>query len=380
MKKFIPLLVLAFIVLIAGCTQQKIDTNNGVVVDDFSADPTVARADDVVTLFLNIENRGDVTASHVGACLYGVEGWYDINGFPISEPAGGGLFISASENYIEICWEDENGRRVCGGYDWERKRGYLDIDWNNIMISYGDYFAAYCPEPLQAWGDLELLPPDENKNRPGQFQTKQWVLRPPILPEGVQNPYKITARVFYDYKTTGSVNVIAMNSEEYERRENMGNIPIDPITVSNSNGPIKLNVVKATAPIVVNERRGGYEYANFIFELENVGDGWPVTYGENGLMLGYITVTGPGVTFSECLGQRDPGNEVFIDPISYPDYVDVPKLKSDGKYQFSCNVAIDRDEWVGRPMGTITLNFDFRYLYYIDAETTVTVIGESPYE
>ena len=385
MRKGLVLAVISLlaIILISGCTSNtKPVVGKGVVVNEFSADPKVAQPDDTVTFYLDIENAGDVTAHNVGAVLYGLEGWNDINGNPISGPYTlSGLNSYVSQNSIEFYWTDNQGHTIRGGYDWDRERGYLDAIWNNFRIVIGNYYHDLFSSVIGAWGDLELRPAIPEKNIPAQFQTKQWTFYPPILPEGVKQTYKVTARVYYDYKTTGTINIPVYSSAEWERRQNSGKTA-DTILSSNSAGPIQLNIIKATSPIIVNEKRAGYEKPTFTLQFQNVGDGWPLVIDRLGqestsLLLGTIKVDGPGVIFDDCLGQTG-GNIIYVDPNLYPE-VNILKLRSDGKLPFQCTLAIDRSVFASQPMATITLSFDFRYYYYTDATTDVTVIGESEF-
>ena len=79
------LLLVALIVVISGCvTSSNKNPNDAIVINEFSADPPLAEPDDVVNVFLDIENVGGTTARCVTADLYGDESWYNEMGQPLS--------------------------------------------------------------------------------------------------------------------------------------------------------------------------------------------------------------------------------------------------------------------------------------------------------
>ena len=116
-----------------------------------------------------------------------------------------------------------------------------------------------------------MRPPDLLLNRPGDLKTKAWSYYPPVLPEGVQTSFPVKARVTYDYHTTGTISIPAYSKSYYRIPENSGKLDLTP-TVDNTNAPIQISLRKGTA-VVVDDRSTGDEYATFIIDFVNVGDG-----------------------------------------------------------------------------------------------------------
>ena len=118
----------------------------------------------------------------------------------------------------------------------------------------------------------------------------------------------MTARVSYLYTTNAHVNLIAYNKAEAQRRELLGEPMTLPVEIVNSHAaPIQVVATRGINPIVVNQRSPNYELANYVFEFQNVGNGWPLPMGTdavtpNGFIFATVELNGPGATFHDCLG------------------------------------------------------------------------------
>ena len=81
MKKVFLVLLIASVVLISGCVNNravKTGENRGVTINSFTASPLQAYTGEQVLFDLEIENIGGTTAKNVQAHLFGVEGqWRD---------------------------------------------------------------------------------------------------------------------------------------------------------------------------------------------------------------------------------------------------------------------------------------------------------------
>jgi len=67
------------------------------------------------------------------------------------------------------------------------------------------------------------------------------------------------------------------------------------------------------------------------------------------------------------LGQQG-GSLVFVDsPLA--------KLRSDNTAPFGCTVGIDRSAWIDKPLGEISIIFDLYYIYFVEEELDVEVLG-----
>ncbi|MCX6821817.1 MAG: hypothetical protein NTW30_03495 [Candidatus Aenigmarchaeota archaeon] len=75
MKKILILLILIGVVLISGCvgqTQTSQTGTNGLIISDFSPDPTIVMAGDPANLNFELQNVGDAVAKNMKVELYGV--------------------------------------------------------------------------------------------------------------------------------------------------------------------------------------------------------------------------------------------------------------------------------------------------------------------
>ncbi|MFC2143354.1 hypothetical protein ACFLQN_03065 [Candidatus Aenigmatarchaeota archaeon] len=250
--------------------------------------------------------------------------------------------------------------------------GYIGGVWGEFTQGLCDAYgqASFNHPTIKVFPNL--APPLPERNRPGQFAIAEWIFSPPFLPEGVRVDYPVTSRVSYWYSSNAVINVRGFNKDEYNRMSDAGEALLYPANVVNSHAsPIKVTLEKATSPIVVNQRQYGTEIAPFLIRLENVGSGFPLpvtsdAYGETGLIFGTIEVRGPGVYFYDCLGQTS-GDFIFLDGLA--------KLRSDQTMPIGCTLGIDRNFWVDRPTDTVSLVFNLYYVYFVDDETKVTVLG-----
>lgn len=401
MKYYI--IILSLLVLITACTGSiNTDDNNGIVINKFDADPDQAETDDRVNFFLDVENVGGTTAKCVVAEIYGVDSWYDINGRLIGNYYGtygapvrfGGdnfqFVVTDINGNLQICYRGgligdllgaifgtniDTDERVCytrDRNDDETFSIYVTRMWDEftqgMCSAYTDASNQF--STIKVWPSLE--PPLPQRNRPGQFVTTEWIMKPPVLPQGVSADYPVTARVKYWYSSNANINIRAYNKEEYRRMTDLGQATQSELDVVNSFGsPIHITVQRGTNPIIVNQRNEGYELANYLIELQNTGSGFPLpiesdVYGESGLVFGTIEVRGPGAFFYDCLGQQNT-NVVFLDGLT--------KIRSDNTAPFGCVIGIDRSVWADRPTDTISIIFNLHYVYYVDAQTSVKISG-----
>lgn len=388
------------IVLISGCigSNVKVDANNGLIVNSFSADPQVAEATDYVRFFLDGENVGGTTATCVTTELYGVDNWRDELGQPISNfgavfPTQGlGFSVDINNgnlNMLDFCYSDIQRGRVCLDYSKQSN----DISLTGFLTtSFGTFSNQFCNNMMTTDSRLllskfqpELIPPNPSLGRSGQSFTEQWILRPPVLPEGTSVNYPITARTSYFYTTNAVMNLQAFSKAEFKRRIDLGQATEYPMKIENSFGsPIQIVASRGDNPIVVNPESvvGNIEYHTYRFEFQNVGDGFPLPLSkvdlsgsplpqtQNGFIFATLAIDGPGAFFSDCLGQS--GSEIFIGSNVIGSLV---KLRSDQTVPIGCTIGIDRNRWTATPIGTISFTFSLYYRYYIDRTINVNVLG-----
>ena len=325
MKKYV--LLLLAMVFIAGCIGSrpvKIEANNGLKITEFSADPPVAEFNDNVLFTVGIENVGGTTAGQVV------------------------LNLSGLENI------------------WRRQGGTL-LTADDVKRDYGSE---------------KFDPPLPAQNRPGDLKIYAKTFLPPILPEGVEQDFPVTARVTFKYKTSGSIVIPTISKSLLKIKTDKGE-PVDSTPrISNSDGPLKIGLAKGTVPIVVDEKKGQQQEATFVIEFVNTGDGFPLT-GLAGLLEGSITVLGPGVRFHPaegCLGfTPSNGNKIDFrirgtDPESLQKF-DLLKLRSTGRLPLSCTVIIRQTAFTPTTSGSITFSIEMEYKYFVEKTINVRVIG-----
>lgn len=293
-------LILFALVIASGCIQgtggdeAQIDANNGIVINEFSADPSVVVAgEDLSSIYLEVENMGGTTATGVTVSIEG--------------------------------------------------SGFTGVGEKTIGT---------------------MSPPDLETDTPGDFAARQWELNPVNVGEGIKHTYTISGRVTYGYTTTAAATVPLYSHDEFRRLQKLGQEIKDKVTLTNTAAPIKVGVSGAV-PLIA---RDSEDEGTYRFEFINVGDGMPATAGEDGLIEGTISVTGP-VEFSSCLGQS--GQTITLGDETAPMEEQV-KIRQGETAKRACTVAMTEDP---APKEDITFTFELDYDYYVTEEVGVTVIG-----
>ena len=419
------LLAILGIVFIAGCVSDTAkNPNNGIMINDFSVDPKTAEYGDTVRLFLDGENVGGTTAECVTTELFGLEGgWLNLDGtsfrpyFGAQTIGAGGVLVGFRGFGLDIhktdgkwggsfVWQDQDitgGETIAIGIeqgnngDFAASVGgsFFDIR-TAVDSSFRQFVAEYCNYVGGKYsGQIKfepvLSPPMTERNKPGQSFTHDWIVKPPLIPEGLKVDYPVTARTSFFYTSNAQVNIPAFSKSEYRRRQDIGDQTEFPLDVVNTYAaPIQVGISRGASPIVVNTDvlsglgDTGTETFNYLIEIENVGQGYPLPFTntesttglgpdvESGFMIATMSIVGPGAMFQDCLGQS--GQEVFIGPDVVQNLV---KLRSDNSAPFGCKIVVDKSDWTTTPVGTISITFNILYRYYIDKHTTVSVIGPS---
>lgn len=320
MKKVIPILLITIALIIAtfssGCVRQKanrtptISSTDGLIIKEFSSDLSRYEDTEPINVYLEIENVGGTTARRVNYTILGVA-WNNT-----------------------ICW---NGT----GLD-------------------------KCPQELG-----NLSPPDLSTQPPipGDFVSLSWNIPPyEALPEGVELPVTITARVTYDYYSNGEVSIPVINKEYYKMllKQNKP-IPSTP-GVKNSDGPIHIDIEKAGLPIIVEKDVDVQhpETAQIRIYIKNVGSGAPIKGYDIGNMTVNLTLLGTDVEFTSCQGLNvDTTNKKANGEIV---------LRRAGTVTIPCTIKItDAPELYS----TISIVFETKYRYFIEKPLTVTIVGTS---
>jgi uncharacterized protein YcfL len=326
MKKEAIFILIIAAVLISGCAQSRpvnSNENRGVTINSFSASPIKVFSGEQVLFDAEIENIGGTTATNVRADLYGVEGqWYDSMGNPVDSS-------------------------------------------------------------LTKLGETRLKPPVPDRNIPGDFRIVQWQLTTPDFPQGISDQnVRVDLRVTYDYNTSGYMNVRLMSLDEWRRRQTNEQDVSNPDVLVNSNGPIKLSLARdyKDSLIIDNSADGeAVQILPFKIQIDNVGDGYPITEEEGGLigaggrLGGTIDLYGPaGIEFDECLGVAG-GKHIELDDANI--IVRLRESVNHGSVPITCTVRVDKDLWGNRFNDYVQLIFNLKYKYYVDESVHVIVSG-----
>ena len=323
-KIIIPVLLMA-VILASGCTNTRTvtsDANRGVTINSFTASPVMAYRGESVIFDLEIENIGGTTAKNVQADIFGVQGQ----------------------------WKDSLGNAI--------------------------------DSTLPKWGTLTLRPPFPSRNIPGEFRIANWQVITPDIPQGITTKLPITARVTYDYNTSGHLGVKLVSMDEYRRKQSLGEQVTNAFEIVNSNGPLKLSIPERyQAPIIVDTSSSSqFETYPFRIQIDNVGDGYPITpeddgviRGAGGRLQGTIDLLGPGVEFDDCLGARS-GTHLDLNNADI-----LVRLREIGKgsLPLACNIKISKAVFgPTHTEDTLQFIFNIRYRYYVKQTVNVQVIGQ----
>ncbi len=176
-------------------------------------------------------------------------------------------------------------------------------------------------------------------------------------------------RIYYDYSSSAVTQPITIYSkDEWKRRTaRKEQIPIEPVSITNNDGPIQFSVENRVNPMI--DPDSSNPRIPLIIHVINRGEGTPFLNGEENLMDGTVSVLSNAVKSIECKA----GENTFY-PSSNPTKVRLNfKLSRTGKQNFLCTLYFDKDRI--QDINTFQLQFDFHYRYYITAQTSFDVWG-----
>ncbi|MCX6815565.1 MAG: hypothetical protein NT120_01805 [Candidatus Aenigmarchaeota archaeon] len=316
MKKLLLLILLVSVILVSGCVQQATPTSasRGLTIRSFDVNPSQVQANEPVLIDVAVDNVGGTTATNAQLDFYGVQDQ----------------------------WRDSTGNTVT----------------STLTRALGT-----------------MTPPEPSRNVPGQTKLVQLELRPPELPQGITTALPLEARVTYDYKTSGFINMPAVSEDEY-RRMQINKEVADTATVVNSAGPLAMSMDTQYIPIRVDTTSTDDTVWPLKIILTNVGDGFPITQeddvairGAGGKLQGTIQLLGPA-EFAECLGATS-GKSVDLDNSDI-----TLRLRSSGSVPIACSIKLDPSTFdTNHPKDTVKLIFDISYRYYVSSKASVMVTG-----
>ena len=205
--------------------------------------------------------------------------------------------------------------------------------------------------------DLTVTPPV-----PGEFESWSTTLSAYDLPEGVVLPVTLTARVEYNYSSNGAVHIPVLSKEEYKRRLQRGiAIPSAP-NVTNSAGPIHIDIDPRGLPPVLREAR---ENITLLILLKNVGSGVPINAtGGEGMITANLTLLGLNSRFVDC-------SDYNVTPLPASSTKVRVRLRRGESAKIPCTVELDKP--TAHEMLSLLFKSDYRY--YTEKQLTVTIVG-----
>ncbi|MEM5870516.1 MAG: hypothetical protein QW758_01005 [Candidatus Aenigmatarchaeota archaeon] len=217
---------------------------------------------------------------------------------------------------------------------------------------------------VQACGPWDLAPPDLSISPPlrGDVKACNRIIQPfAQLPEGVEFPLQLIARVTYDYRSNGAINIPVLSKEfyAYNIRENR---PIPKTyNVTNSMGPIHIDL-DARLPIIIDSPMTEIP-VNVIFK--NVGSGVPIMRGgPAGDIIGKLNIklNIVGGNFKECGYLQGSG----------PSVGGTIELRKGETIRIPCTITIPN---VPQTYQYITMTFESDYGYFTEKPINIVVAG-----
>lgn len=217
---------------------------------------------------------------------------------------------------------------------------------------------------VQPCGPWELAPPDLSISPPlrGDVKACNRIIQPfTQLPEGIEFPIQLIARVTYDYRSNGAINIPVLSKEfyTYNIRENR---PLPKThNVTNSMGPIHIDL-DARLPIIVDSPMTEIPI-NVIFK--NVGSGVPITRGGPGKdIIGKLNIrlNIVGGNFKECGYLQGSGTTVTGNI----------ELRKGETIRIPCTITITN---VPQTYQYITMTFESDYGYFTEKPINIIVAG-----
>ncbi len=238
-----------------------------------------------------------------------------------------------------------------------------DVEAVLIGIDVDEWGTGFSWDSEKDLGDL--VAPDPTTSTEGGTRQVQWNLEAPNLPKGTEFTYEPTVRVFYDYKTRATKPVTLVDVDELRRIVQQGKT-LPGGSTSSSAGPLSIEVrtgdfvktqdYRDPFPLNVFITNDLWESGGSVIE----GSGYYGGYGFEELRYPVkVTITLPeGMSLESSEGCSTSG-----------DWVELWKGKS---AEMTCEVRID-DPPEYRQDKVIQVELEYRY--YIDASTSINVIG-----
>ena len=317
MKRIIPIFLVAMVLSLAvfssGCIRQEenrtvtVSSTDGLIIKEFSADASTYEKGENITLSLDIENVGGTTAENVT------------------------LYI-------------------------------LGVTWTNkTCINPKTATVEECPKVIAK----KLSPPDLSTGTKGDYIYLTWTIPGySTIPEGIELPVTIRARVLYDYHSNGEVDVPVI-SKDYQKLLSHQNKPLPTAPeAQNSRGPIHIDIEREGLPIVVEKNNPITRQVRVY--IKNVGSGAPILNDDLGKLKLKLSLLTHGVD-AELLSCQttEATNNVWTGDIV---------LRRGETVTIPCTINFTNTE-VPESYNMLGIVFETNYTYFIEKPLTVTIVG-----
>jgi hypothetical protein len=239
-----------------------------------------------------------------------------------------------------------------------------DVKAQIIGIDLDEWGTGFSWSEEKDLGTLQA--PDPVTNTEGQTKTAQWDLEAPELPKGTEFTYSPKVRVFYDYETQALKPITLVDVEELRRIIQQGK-SLSSGSTQSSAGPFSVEIrtgdfVKTQDyddpfPLNVFITNDLWESGGSVIEGSGYYGGWG--WGEELQYPVKVSITLPDGMSLESSEECSTSGE----------WVNLWKGKSK---EITCEVRID-DPPEFRQDKVIQVRLEYRY--FIDASTTIKVIG-----
>lgn len=216
-----------------------------------------------------------------------------------------------------------------------------------------------------------MLAPDEQSDTPGQTETTMWMLEAPELPEGMEFTYQPMVRVTYDYVTRAAKPITLVTTEELRRIVQQGKT-LSGKTTTSTEGPLTVQIrtgnfvktkdIDQEFPIYILITNDLWESGGSVIPSSGSwGGGWGSWGSEEERYPVKMTLTLP-----ERMSLVNEGSEYCS---TSGETVELWKGKTS---EITCKVRVDDPPDV---VEEALIQVELEYTYYIDASTSVKVIG-----
>ncbi len=239
----------------------------------------------------------------------------------------------------------------------------LSNEWYTDSKMIGDVSSS---DP-RAFDVVGMRAADAELKTPGQKRSIVWKLKSPEEPlEGIEFNHRAYARVCYPYKTAVSAKVEIVGEDEWLVMEQKGSFSQHPISVKQTASPIQISI-ESMQPIIAD---GGLRME---MRIANVGGGSAFSaardcssmfdgagkVGDNMLDLNTVAISISGIPGCEVSGADGSGS------ISLTRGAERSVVVKCSSGMFSSSM----------PRKELSLDIEFSYNYYIDAEAGVVLVG-----